>query len=255
MWKTLFQGSLLLQSSNLETINRNAELSVLGVKGEGCFLGTKYRFAELLSSSDVVQEQITGKENEGWGNPVDVSWFLLFTTQRTTRSFRVKAKKPGGWTRAHASLPTQWKVSIASFPWGGWDREGVLWMAEGNLGKALQFRVSDRWTQLLTWLLSSSFLFRSSCILPLLYACVWFGNYSLGLSELSRVLGCSADSFGFYLALGFRPSDIGFWGKWLCRNCQCGQVQGNGILRTCCQYLQDFFYYINVKRNLGLQVD
>lgn len=111
VWKTKFQGSLHLQSSNLETINRNAELSCPEGEGRrGCFLGTKYRFTELLSSSDVVQEQITGKENEGWEKLCEGSCFLLCTTLHMTRSYGVRAKVPGDWS-GH-TLPSQhngWK--------------------------------------------------------------------------------------------------------------------------------------------------
>lgn len=147
VWNTKFQHSLLLQSSNLETINGNAELSCPEGEGRrGCFLGTKYRFTELLSGSDVVQEQITGKENEGWEKPCERLMFSIMHNSAHHKELWSQSKKmPGGWS-GHLLPPQhdEWKEFLSvSFLWGSWDPEGVLWVADRSVGKALQFR--DRW--------------------------------------------------------------------------------------------------------------
>lgn len=50
-------SSLVPQSSNLETVDRSADLSHLeGVRTKGCIPGTKYRFTEFPSNGDILQE-------------------------------------------------------------------------------------------------------------------------------------------------------------------------------------------------------
>ena len=52
------RGSLVPQSSNLETIDTSADLSHLeGVRRKGCIRGTKYRFTEFPSNGDILQER------------------------------------------------------------------------------------------------------------------------------------------------------------------------------------------------------
>ena len=49
------KGSLVPQSSNLETVDRSADLSHLeGVRRKGCIPGTKYRFTEFPSNGDIL---------------------------------------------------------------------------------------------------------------------------------------------------------------------------------------------------------
>lgn len=211
LWKTKFQGSLLLQSSNLETINRNAELSCPEGEGRrGCFLGTKYRFTELLSRSDVVQEQITGKENEGREKPSKRLMFSIMHNSAHDKELRSQSKSAWWLIGAHASLTAQRmeRVSEASFLWGSWDPEGALWVADRDVGKALQF--SLRLMGQLLSLLSPSFLFLSSSFLPLLSVNLWFRHYSRGLPGLSFLLGCSVFSWGFHRVTGSRHRGVAF---------------------------------------------
>lgn len=108
--KSEFQGSLVLQSSNLETINRSADLSCTEGEGRrGCFSGTKYRFTELLSNGDVLQErdreQIPGKGKRRLRDAnVNGTCFPLCTIVHMTSRYVTQVREHG--CQAGHTLPS-----------------------------------------------------------------------------------------------------------------------------------------------------
>lgn len=143
------RGSPVSQSSNLETINRSADLNCPeGVGRKGCISVTKYRFTELPSNADVLQEQrqaadISGKKMKVERSHCEHCMFSIMHNWAHDKYICSQSEKcTMAKLGAYSSLDTiEAQFLMRLWLWVSWYIPGVLSVGNMNVHKTLKFSV------------------------------------------------------------------------------------------------------------------